>query len=162
MHLSTWNLDYMIPKGISHTSVQNPTYEFLVPFRKILVPFKTTKDCHSCRSLFLVWHMCTLNWDLDMDSFVGTFCISFDGPVAKYLHVMQGGLSSNLVCYVYNFFIMTSLGAYVQIWFSYFLLGLWSSWQNTLSDFGIIWLKFGYEFWLILFREYISPKLFAV
>ena len=28
IHLSTWNLDYMIPKGISHTSVQNPTYEF--------------------------------------------------------------------------------------------------------------------------------------
>jgi hypothetical protein len=37
----------MIPKGISHTSVQIPTYEFqkeiLVPFRKILVPFRTTK-----------------------------------------------------------------------------------------------------------------------
>ncbi len=27
IHLSTWNLDYMIPKRISHTSVQNPTYE---------------------------------------------------------------------------------------------------------------------------------------
>ncbi len=27
--------------------------EILVPFRKILVPFRTTKDCHSCRSLFL-------------------------------------------------------------------------------------------------------------
>jgi hypothetical protein len=28
----------MIPKGISHTSVQNPTYEkeILVPFRKII------------------------------------------------------------------------------------------------------------------------------
>ena len=28
LHLSTLNLDNMIPKGISHTSVQNPTYEF--------------------------------------------------------------------------------------------------------------------------------------
>ncbi len=28
IHLSTWNLDYMIPKGISHTLVQNPTYKF--------------------------------------------------------------------------------------------------------------------------------------
>ncbi len=28
IHLSTWNLDYMIPKGICLTSVQNPTYEF--------------------------------------------------------------------------------------------------------------------------------------
>ena len=77
--------------------------EILVPFRKILVPFRTTKDCHSCLSLFLVWHMCTLNWDLDMDSFVGTFSISFDGPVAKYLHAVQGGLSSNPGCYVNNF-----------------------------------------------------------
>ena len=53
----------------------------------------------------------TLNWDLHKDSFVGTFCISIDGPVAKYLHVLQGGLGSNPACYIYNFFIMTSLGA---------------------------------------------------
>ncbi len=26
--MPTWNFDYMIPKGISHTSVQNLTYEF--------------------------------------------------------------------------------------------------------------------------------------
>ncbi len=31
-----------------------------------------------------------------------------------------------------------------------------------MNDFGIIWMKFGNEFWLILFWEYISPKLFAV
>jgi hypothetical protein len=31
-----------------------------------------------------------------------------------------------------------------------------------MNDFGIIWMKFGNEVWLILFREYISPKLFAV
>jgi hypothetical protein len=46
-----------------------------------------------------------------MDSFVGNFYINFDGLVAKYLHVMQGGLSYNPGCYFYNFFIMTSLGA---------------------------------------------------
>jgi hypothetical protein len=28
IHLYTWNLDYMIPNRISHTSVQSPTYEF--------------------------------------------------------------------------------------------------------------------------------------
>ncbi len=39
-----------------------------------------------------------------MDSFVGTLCISFDGPVEKYLPVHDtGGLSSNLGCYVYYF-----------------------------------------------------------
>jgi hypothetical protein len=91
----------MIPKGISHTSVQNPTNEFqkrnISSFRKILVPFRTTKDCHSCRSLLLIWQICSLNWDLGMDSFVETFCISFDGPVAKYLPVIQEVLSSNPV-----------------------------------------------------------------
>jgi hypothetical protein len=65
--------------------------EIFVPFRKILVPFRTTKDFHSCWSLFLVWQICSINWDLDMDRFVATNCISFDGPVAKNLPVMQGG-----------------------------------------------------------------------
>ncbi len=64
--------------------------EILVSFRKILVPFRTTKDCHSCRSLLLVWQICSLNWDLYMDSFVGTLRFSFDGPVAIYLLLMQG------------------------------------------------------------------------
>jgi hypothetical protein len=27
------------------------------------------------RSLLLVWQMCSLNWDLDIDSFVGPLCI---------------------------------------------------------------------------------------
>jgi hypothetical protein len=61
--------------------------------------------------VLLVWQICSFNWDLDIDSFVGSPCISFDGPVAWYLLVVQGGLSSNPGCYVYNFFIMTSLGA---------------------------------------------------
>ncbi len=88
--------------------------EILFSFREMLVPFRTTKDCHSCRSLLLVWHICSLNWDLDMDSFVGTLCISIGGLVAKYLLLMQEGLSSNPEFYVYYFFIMTSLGAYTQ------------------------------------------------
>jgi hypothetical protein len=31
-----------------------------------------------------------------------------------------------------------------------------------MNDFGNIKIKLGNEFWLILFGEYISPKLFAV
>jgi hypothetical protein len=46
-----------------------------------------------------------------MDSFVGKLRISFDGPVARYLLVMQGGLSSNPGDYVYHFFRMAFLGA---------------------------------------------------
>ncbi len=104
----------MIPKGISHTSKIphiNFKKEILVPFRKILVPFRTTKDFHSCRSLLLVWQICSLNWDLDMDRFVESLSISIGGPMAKYLLVMHGDLSSNPVCYDYYFFMLTSLGA---------------------------------------------------
>jgi hypothetical protein len=89
--------------------------ELLVPFRKILVPFRTSKDCHSCQSLLLVWQICSLNWDLDMDSFVEHYVSSFGGLVTKYLFEMQGGLGSNLDWDVYYFFMLTSLGAYVQI-----------------------------------------------
>jgi hypothetical protein len=77
--------------------------EILGPFRKILVPFRTTKDYHSCRSLLLVWQICILNWDLDIHSFVETLCVSFHGPVAKYLYRMQGVLSSNPGCNVFTF-----------------------------------------------------------
>ncbi len=101
--------------------------EILVPFRKILVPFRTTKDCHSCRSLYLVWQICSLNWDLDRDRFLGTFCVSFDGPVAKYLHVMQGGLSSNPGCYVKTF-------------------SLWHSWEPRFKS------GFHNSFW-----DYVVP-----
>jgi hypothetical protein len=73
----------------------------------MLVPFRTTKECHSCRSLLLVWQICSHNWDLEIDSFVETICMSIGGPVAKYLLVMEGGLSSN----DYYFFMLTSLGA---------------------------------------------------
>ncbi len=83
----------MIPKGISHTLVQNPTYEFqkrnISSSQENIVPFRTTKNCHSCRSLWLVGQICSLSWDLEMNSFVSTLCIIFDGPVAKYMFVMQ-------------------------------------------------------------------------
>jgi hypothetical protein len=85
--------------------------EILDPFRILLVPFRTIKDCHSCRSLLLVWQICSLNWDLEINNFGELLCISFDGAVARYLLVMQGDLSSNLRFYVYHFFRMTFLGA---------------------------------------------------
>jgi hypothetical protein len=98
----------MIPKGISHT-VQNPTYEFQK--RNIRSIQEIINFIQNYRSLLLVWQICSLNWDLDMDSFVRTLSISCDDPVAIHLLVMQGGQSLNLWCYVYYFFRMTSLGA---------------------------------------------------
>jgi hypothetical protein len=51
----------MIPKGTSHTSAPDSTYEVQKkkynPTRKILVPFRTTK-------------VCTFTWDLAKYSFV--------------------------------------------------------------------------------------------
>jgi hypothetical protein len=50
----------MIPKGIATPRFKTPHMNFkkeiLVAFRKILVPFITTKD----RSLLLVWQICSL------------------------------------------------------------------------------------------------------
>ncbi len=59
----------------------------------------------------------------------------------KILATYAGVLGSNPGCEVS--FMITSLGFFH-------------------NDFGNIYMKFGNEFWLILFREYIIPKLFAV
>jgi hypothetical protein len=105
----------MIPKGISHTSVQNPTFEFQK--RNISSIQENISSIQNYQGLaFLPVTFTGLadlfpQLDLDMDSFVGLFCISFDGPVAKYLLVLQGGLCSNPGSYVYNFLMMPSLGA---------------------------------------------------
>jgi hypothetical protein len=91
----------MIPKGISHTSVQNPTYEFQKRNISSIQEHISSIQNYQGLSFLPVWQICSLNWDPNMDSFVASLCTSFDGPVAKYLHVMQGGLSSIPECYVY-------------------------------------------------------------
>jgi hypothetical protein len=88
----------MIPKGISHTSVQNLTYEFQKINISSIQEIISSIQNYQRLSFFPVTFTGLadiLNWDLDMDSFVGLICISFDGPMARYLLVMQGGLSSN-------------------------------------------------------------------
>jgi hypothetical protein len=105
----------MIPKGISHTSVQNPTFEFQE--RNISSIQENISSIQNYQGLSFLPVTFTGLADLfpqlgfDMNSFVGTLCISFDGPVAKHWLWKQGDLSSNSVCYVYYFFMMTSLGA---------------------------------------------------
>ncbi len=79
---------------------------------------------HSCWSLLLVWQICSLNWDLDMNSFVGTQCIWLWWSSVKILTTVAGVLGLNPGCEFYYFFMLTSLGDQVQIWFSQFLLGL--------------------------------------
>jgi hypothetical protein len=69
----------MISKGISHTSLQNPTYEFKK--RNISSVQENVSSVQNYQGLSLLpvtftgWQICSLNWDLDMDSFVGNFCI---------------------------------------------------------------------------------------
>jgi hypothetical protein len=105
----------MIPKGISHTSVKNPTYEF--PKRNIHSIQENLSSIQNYQGLSFLPVTFPGLADLfsQLGSSHGQVCgnnlFSFDGPVAKYLQVMQGGLSSKPGCYVYNFFIMTSLGA---------------------------------------------------
>jgi hypothetical protein len=53
--------------GPSKQIPEDPTYQYL--FQSELT------RTHSCRSLLLVWQICSLNWDLDMNSFVGIVCI---------------------------------------------------------------------------------------
>jgi hypothetical protein len=94
----------MIPKQISQPSVQNPTYEFqernICSIQENLSSIQNYQGLSFLPVTFLVWQICSLNWDLDMDRFVETFCISFDGTVAKYLQVMQGGpeFNSRVLC----------------------------------------------------------------
>jgi hypothetical protein len=101
----------MIPKGISHTSVQNPTYEFQK--RNISSIQENISSIQNYQGLSFL--PVTFTGLADLFHQLGSLheqlcvvtCISFDGPVAKYLLVMEGGLSSNLVCYVYYFFRIT-------------------------------------------------------
>ncbi len=79
-----------------------------------------TKDSFQ-RSLLLVWQICSLNWDLWINSFVGTLCIWLWLSNVKILRTVTGVLGSNPVCEFQYFFMLTSL---VQIWFIQFLLGL--------------------------------------
>jgi hypothetical protein len=55
----------MIPKGISHASVQNPTYEFekrnIISIQENISSIQNYQGLYSCRSLLLVWKICSLN-----------------------------------------------------------------------------------------------------
>jgi hypothetical protein len=112
----------MIPKGISHTSAQNPTYE--LHKRNIKSIQEIVSSSQNYQGLSFLPVTLTGLADLfaqlgsEIDSFVGNLCISFVGLVARYVLVMQGGPSSNPGCYIYHFFRMTFLGAQVQSWFS--------------------------------------------
>ncbi len=52
--------------------------------RKILVPFRTTKDYHFRQSLLLVWQIYSSTGILTWTAFWGHYVSSFDGPVIKY------------------------------------------------------------------------------
>jgi hypothetical protein len=82
----------MIPKGISHSSIQNPTYEFQERnINSIQENISSIQNYPGLSSLPVTFTgLADLFSQLDMESFVWTLCISFDGPVAKYLLVMQG------------------------------------------------------------------------
>jgi hypothetical protein len=65
----------MIPKGISHTSVQNPTYEFqkrnISSIQEIISSIQNYQGLSFLPVTFPGLADLFLNWDLHMDSFVG-------------------------------------------------------------------------------------------
>jgi hypothetical protein len=93
-------------------------------YKSILVPFRTIKDCHFCWSLLLVWQIFSLNWDLHINSFVGTLCIWLWWSNVKILITDAGLPGSNPGCEVWYFFMLTSLGD----WFK-------SGFHSTFWDF---------------------------
>jgi hypothetical protein len=86
----------------------------------------------------LVWQICSLNWDLEMDSF-GVSVYQLWWFSGKILAQDARGSEFKYIVSIHTF--------------SYFLLGLCSSWQNTMNVFENIYFKFGNEFWLILYQE---------
>ncbi len=92
--------------------------------KSILVPLWTTKDSHSCRLLTGL---------ADLFPQLGSSHQQLCGE-SIYLALMVQCRNTYNWCRVprsnpgwevYYFFMLTSLGDYVQIWFSYFLLGLY-------------------------------------
>jgi hypothetical protein len=102
---------------MSHTLVQIPTNEFQK--RNISYIQEIISSIQNYQGLSFLPVTFTGLADLfpQPGSWHGQLCgdimyqLCCDGPVAKYMHMMQGGQSSNPVSYVYYFFMMTSLGA---------------------------------------------------
>jgi hypothetical protein len=84
----------MIPKGISHISVQNPTYELqkinISSIQDNLSSIQNYQGLSFLPVTFLGVAYLFPQLNLELGRFVRIFFISFDGPMAKYLHVMQG------------------------------------------------------------------------
>jgi hypothetical protein len=106
--------------------------------KSILVPFRTTKDCHSCRSLLLVWHICSLDSNLDMYSFVETLSIWLWWSNVKILSTVEGFFGSSPGCEVY-FFLHADI------------LGRLGSNLVFIVPFGTSYVEFGAEVWLVPF-----------
>ncbi len=156
----------MISKGISHTSVQNPTYEFqkrnISSIQEIISSIQNYQGLSFLPVTFtglaeLFPQLGSWHWLL-----CGDFMYQHWWSRGKILTWdARGPEFKSRVLYLLHFQddILGSLGSNLV---SSFLLELCSSWQNTMNDFGIIKIKFENEFWLIPLCENISPKLFAV
>ncbi len=114
IHLSTWNLDYMIPKGIRHTSVQNPTYEFqkrtISSIQENISSIQNYQELSflpvTLTSMADLFPWQRLTWTALWDSYVSALMVQWQNTCLW----CKG--ASNLVYYVFfYFFMMTSLGA---------------------------------------------------
>ncbi len=113
LHLTPWNLDCVIPKGISHTSLQNPTYEFQK--RNISSIQENNSSIQNFQGLSFLPVTFTGLVDLftQLRSWHGQLCgdtiHQLWWSIGNILASDAGGLSSNPGCDVYYFFMITSL-----------------------------------------------------
>jgi hypothetical protein len=161
IHLSTWNLDYMIPKGISHSSVQNPTHEFQK--RKYLFHSELPRTVILAGHFYGFGRFVPSTGILTWTALWGHYVSSFDNPVAKYLLPMQGsrvqikGVKFIILSWWHPWGPRFKSGFHNSFW-DYVFLTEYHEW--IWKYINEIW-KFENKFWLILFREYKIPKLFA-
>jgi hypothetical protein len=145
--------------------------------RKIQFLFRTTKKCHSWKSLSWVWKICSPNLILTCTASWGHYVSSFDSPAIKSSLLMQARRPEcETRAWGIIYFCDDILGSPglnrdfivpCGIIFAHRLsdsrvAASSSSCQIIMNNFGNIAMKFGKEFWQIFFWEYINRKLFAV
>ena len=143
IHLSTWNLDYMIPKGISHTSVQNPTYEFLKRNISSIQENLSSIQNYQGLSFLPVTFTGLAHVYSQLRSWHGQLC----GDILHHPWWSSGKIlacdagepefKSWLLCLqLFHYDILGSLGSNLVFIIPFGIT--YSSWQNIMNDFGII------------------------
>jgi hypothetical protein len=106
-----------------------------------VVPFRTTKDCHSCRSLLLVGRIFPSTGILTWTALWGHYLSSLDGPVTKYmLEIRVQGAWARILGVLFHTFPWwhPCEPRFKSGFIIPFEITYCSSWQIIMNDFGNI------------------------